>query len=60
MIHQSIPARHSSVTFYRTLETLAFLLLLLEFVLGQDLFYFLEQARDHYGVDPASEPPIWH
>ena len=29
------------------------MLLLLEFVPGEDLFYFLEQARDHYETDPA-------
>ncbi|KAN0138325.1 kinase-like protein [Lactarius tabidus] len=57
-IHQSIPAHPNIVTLYRTLETSAFLLLLLEFVPGQDLFYFLEQARDHYDVDPASDPPL--
>lgn len=57
-IHQSIPAHPNIVTLHRTLETSAFLLLLLEFVPGQDLFYFLEQARDHYDVDPASDPPL--
>ena len=57
-IHQSIPAHPNIVTLYRTLETSAFLLLLLEFVPGQDLFYFLEQARDHYDVDPASDPSL--
>ena len=40
------------------METSAFLLLLLEFVPGQDLFHFLEQARDHYDVDPASDPAL--
>ena len=54
-IHQSIPTHPNIVTLYRTLETSAFLLLLLEFVPGQDLFYFLEQACDH---DPASDPPL--
>ena len=43
---------------YRTLETSAFLFLLLEFVPGQDLFYFLEEARDHYDLDPTSDPPL--
>jgi serine/threonine protein kinase len=57
-IHQSIPAHSNIVTLHRTLETSAFLLLLLEFVPGQDLFYFLEQARDHYDVDPASDPAL--
>ncbi|KAH9938922.1 kinase-like protein, partial [Amylocystis lapponica] len=53
-IHQSLPAHPNIVTLHRTLETRSFLLLLLEFVPGEDLFYFLEQARDHYETDPAS------
>jgi serine/threonine protein kinase len=48
------------VTLHRTLETSAFLILLLEFVPGQDLFYFLEQARDHYDVDPTADPALTH
>ncbi|KAH8109043.1 kinase-like domain-containing protein [Phellopilus nigrolimitatus] len=40
--------RQNIVTLHRTLETPSFLLLVLEFVPGEDLFYFLEQARDHY------------
>lgn len=40
------------MTLHRTLETRSYLLLLLEFVPGEDLFYFLEQARDHY--DPGA------
>ncbi|KAI9511209.1 kinase-like protein [Russula earlei] len=59
-IHQSLPAHPNIVTLHRTLETSAFLLLLLEFVPGQDLFYFLEQARDHYEVDPADDPLTNH
>ncbi|KAH7909953.1 kinase-like protein [Hygrophoropsis aurantiaca] len=47
-IHQSLRAHPNIVTLHRTLETSSFLLLLLEFVPGEDLFYFLEQARDHY------------
>ena len=57
-IHQSIPTHPNIVTFYRTLETSAFLFLLLEFVPGQNLSYFLEQARDRYDVDPASDLPL--
>jgi len=50
---------HSNiVTLHRTLETSAFLLLLLEYVPGQDLFYFLEQARDHYDV--TADPALTH
>ncbi|GBE81412.1 kinase-like protein [Sparassis crispa] len=52
-IHQSLPAHPNIVTLHRTLETPSFLLLLLEFVPGEDLFYFLEQSRDHYQSDPS-------
>ncbi|KAJ6603129.1 hypothetical protein B0H10DRAFT_2079495 [Mycena sp. CBHHK59/15] len=47
-IHQSLHSHPNIVTLHRTLETSSFLLLLLEYVPGEDLFYFLEQARDHY------------
>jgi len=57
-IHQSLPAHPNIVTLHRTLETPSFLLLLLEFVPGEDLFYFLEQARDHFDTDPASPPDL--
>ncbi|KAF9474565.1 Pkinase-domain-containing protein [Pholiota conissans] len=52
-IHQSLHIHPNIVTLYRTLETSSFLLLLLEYVPGEDLFYFLEQARDHYDLDPT-------
>lgn len=58
-IHQSLRPHPNIVTLYRTLETSSFLLLLLEYVPGEDLFYFLEQARDHYDSDSnvnASDP----
>ncbi|KAA1472792.1 kinase-like protein [Dentipellis sp. KUC8613] len=55
-IHQSLPSHSNIVTLHRTLETSSFLLLLLEFVPGEDLFYFLEQARDHYDMDPSADP----
>ena len=45
---------------HRALETSSFLLLLLEYVPGQDLFYFLEQARDHYDVDLTADPALTH
>ncbi|KAI6040249.1 CAMK/CAMK-unique protein kinase [Pisolithus marmoratus] len=51
-IHQSLRAHPNIVTLHRTLETPAFLLLILEYVPGEDLFYFLEQARDHYEPTP--------
>lgn len=51
-IHQSLSPHPNIVTLHRTLETDAFLLLVLEFVPGEDLFYFLEQARDHYAPSP--------
>ncbi|KAG5646801.1 hypothetical protein DXG03_002178 [Asterophora parasitica] len=50
-IHQSLHSHPNIVTLHRTLETSSFLLLLLEYVPGEDLFYFLEQARDHYESD---------
>ena len=53
-IHQSLPTHPNIVTLYRTLETPSYLLLLLEYVPGQDLFYFLEQSCDHYEPEPPS------
>ncbi|KAJ3758845.1 CAMK/CAMK-unique protein kinase [Lentinula raphanica] len=50
-IHQSLHSHPNIVTLHRTLETPSLLLLLLEYVPGEDLFYFLEQARDHYEAD---------
>ncbi|THV06740.1 kinase-like protein [Dendrothele bispora CBS 962.96] len=50
-IHQSLRSHPNIVTLHRTLETSSLLLLLLEYVPGEDLFYFLEQARDHYESD---------
>ncbi|EIN11724.1 kinase-like protein [Punctularia strigosozonata HHB-11173 SS5] len=62
-IHQSLPSHPNIVTLHRTYETSSYLLLLLEFVPGEDLFYFLEQARDHAhtaiaeGASPSSRTP---
>lgn len=53
-IHQSLRSHPNIVTHHRTYETSSFLLLLLEYVPGEDLFYFLEQARDHYDNDSDS------
>jgi len=55
-IHQSLRPHPNIVTLHRTLETSSFLLLLLEYVPGEDLFYFLEQARDHYETELSSSP----
>ena len=50
------------VTLHLTLETSAFLLLLLEYVPGQDLFYFLEEVRGHHedGSVPAVDLALTH
>lgn len=50
-IHLSLRLHPNIVTLHRTLQSPSFLLLVLEYVPGQDLFYFLEQSRD------ASPPP---
>lgn len=59
-IHQTLRPHLNLVTLHRTLETPSFLLLLLEFVPGEDLFYFLEQSRDHFSpafpASPSSTP----
>jgi serine/threonine protein kinase len=59
-IHQSVPVHPNIITLHRTLETPTFILLFLEYVPGQDLFCFLEQARDHYDVDLAADPALTH
>jgi serine/threonine protein kinase len=56
-IHQSLHSHPNIVTLHRTLETSSFLLLLLEYVPGEDLFYFLEQARDHYESSHTPDSP---
>ncbi|KAH9953944.1 kinase-like domain-containing protein, partial [Russula dissimulans] len=59
-IHQAIPMHPNIVTLHRTMETSAFLVLLFEYVPGQDLLYFLEQARHHYkdDSDTAADPAL--
>lgn len=52
-IHQSIPPHKNIVTLYRTYETPEWLFLVLEYCPGQDLFYWLEQARDTAGSELA-------
>ena len=54
-IHQSLQLHPNIVSLHRTLETSSFLLLLLEYVPGEDLFYFLEQARDHYDLSDHTD-----
>ena len=56
-IHQSLPVHDNVVTFWSTLETESYLLLVLEYVPGGDLFYFLEQCRDYDPLDVSSAPP---
>ncbi|KAH8108049.1 kinase-like protein [Cristinia sonorae] len=59
-IHQTLRPHPNIVTLHRTLESPSFLLLLLEFVPGEDLFYFLEQSRDHFSppnMTPSTSPP---
>ncbi|KIM31910.1 hypothetical protein M408DRAFT_63937 [Serendipita vermifera MAFF 305830] len=46
-IHQSLPIHDNVVTLWHTLETASYLLLVLDYVPGEDLFYFLEQSRDY-------------
>ena len=46
-----MPSHPNIVTLHRTLETPSLLLLVLEYVPGEDLFYFLEKARDHEDED---------
>lgn len=60
-IHQSLRLHPNIVTLYRTLQTPDYLLLVLEFVEGEDLFYFLEQSRDddndNESLSFSSTPP---
>jgi len=54
-VHQSLPIHPNIVTLYRTLRTPSYLLLL-EYVPGQDLFYFLKQPCGHHRPEPPSSP----
>ena len=47
-IHQCLPLHPNIVALHKTFQTSTFLLLVLEYVPGEDLFYFLQEARDHY------------
>ncbi|TCD64879.1 hypothetical protein EIP91_003545 [Steccherinum ochraceum] len=55
-IHQTLRSHPNIVTLHRTLESPSFLFLLLEFVPGEDLFYFLEQSRDHFSPAAPASP----
>jgi hypothetical protein len=57
-IHHLLPVYPNVVMLHRASETFAFFLL--EFVPSQDLFYFLEQARDHSDVNPTADPTLTH
>ncbi|KIO29375.1 hypothetical protein M407DRAFT_62335, partial [Tulasnella calospora MUT 4182] len=52
-----LPTHPNIVTLYRTLQTPSYLLLVLESVPGQDLYYFLEQSRDHAHF-VSDDPPL--
>lgn len=59
-IHQSLQSHPNIVTLHRALETDSLLILVLEYVPGEDLYYFLEQQRDRRlslisGVGTGSE-----
>jgi serine/threonine protein kinase len=57
-VHQSLPTHPNIVTLYSTLETPSYLLMLLEYVPGRDLFYYLEESRDCYEPEsPSSLSP---
>ncbi|KAF9528548.1 hypothetical protein CPB83DRAFT_894331 [Crepidotus variabilis] len=58
-IHQSLRLHPNIVSLHRTLQTSQFLLLVLEYVPGQDLFFFLEQSMDHLETDSSQSctPP---
>ena len=58
MTRQLISTHPDIIPLYRTLETSAFFLHLLEFFPGQDLFYFLELARDYYSVNFTFDPAL--
>lgn len=45
-IHASLPAHPNIVTLHAAMETVDWLLLVLEYVPGEDLYYFLEQQRE--------------
>lgn len=53
-IHQSIPPHPNIVTLYNAYETNDWLFLVLEYCPGQDLYFWLEEAQDSYGLSRSS------
>ena len=59
-VKHCLPTHPNFVAFYHTLKTQSYLLLVLEYVPGEDLFYFLEQTCDHeewLASNPYAVPP---
>ncbi|KAH7335915.1 hypothetical protein B0J17DRAFT_668361 [Rhizoctonia solani] len=54
-IHGSLPVHPNVVSLHAALESQSCLFLVLEYVSGPDLFYFLEQSRDTLPPSPLSE-----
>ncbi|KAH9810406.1 serine/threonine protein kinase, variant [Melampsora americana] len=50
-IHRALPSHENIVALHRALETPNWLFLVIEYCPGQDLFYWLEQARDSQDLD---------
>jgi len=55
-LHHSLPAHKNIVALHGAFETNDWLFLILEYCPGQDLFYWLEQARDHEDVEDMMHP----
>ena len=55
--YQALPLHPNIVTLHKTLKTSSYLLFVLEYVPGEDLFYFLMQPRDCFPLIPNSDPP---
>lgn len=57
-LHRAIPPHPNVVELHQAFETPAWLFLVLEYCPGQDLYFWLEQARDSEGIDgdPSRAP----
>jgi len=53
-LHRSLPLHNNIVALHRALETPNWLFLVIEYCPGQDLFYWLEQARDSQDLESLS------